>query len=88
MYKEQFALLDKKFYVEKINEEIEEIVKQINQNKKDAKHITRTINKYPYLSPETVKIMEQYRAKLRNKNATLLRRFRLLEQDLIDINNR
>lgn len=88
MYKEQFALLDKKFYVDKINEEIEEIIKQMNQNKEDAKHITRTIKSYPYLSPETVKIMEKYRTKLRNKNATLLRRFRLLEQDLIDINNR
>ena len=88
MYCEQFALLDKKFYIEKIKDELDDIVKQMHQNSEDAKHITRTIKSSPYLSPETVDIMEKYRQKLRNKNTTLLRRFRLLENDLKDIQSR
>ena len=88
MYHEQFALLDKKFYTEKIKDEIDDIVKQMHQNSEDAKQITRTIKSSPYLSPETVDIMEKYRQKLRNKNTTLLRRFRLLENDLKDIQSR
>lgn len=88
MYFEKVALLSKSFYTDKIHDEIEDIIKQMYQNEEDAKHITRAIKSSPYLSTETIEIMNSYRQKLLDKNKALLKRFRILEKDLKDIQNR